>query len=153
MGCSRETFYRYKNAVDEGGIHALLEKSRKKPNFKNRVDEDTEEAVKEFAVEFPAYGQLRASNELRKREIFVSPSGVRSIWLRHNLASKKKRLLALEAKSAKEGFVLTEAQVEALEKKKDDDYRNAPSWLSWLSGHILCWYIKRSWQDLSTNLC
>ena len=43
-------------------------------------------------------GQLRASNELRKQGIFVSPSGVRSIWLRYDLASLKQRLKALEKK-------------------------------------------------------
>lgn len=121
MGFSRETFYRYKEAVAEGGVEALLEKSRRKPNEKNRVDQEIEKAVCEFAIEYPAYGQLRASNELRKEGQFVSPSGVRSIWLRNGLESKKKRLLALEKKSAEEGLVLTEAQVAALEKKKEDD--------------------------------
>jgi len=121
MGFSRETFYRYQNAVDEGGIEALLDKNRRVPNIKNRVDESIETAVKEFALEFPAYGQLRASNELRKKGVFVSPSGVRSIWLRHQLGCLKNRLCLLEKKSAEEGFILTESQVAALEKKKDDD--------------------------------
>jgi len=121
MGFSRETFYRYKEAVAEGGVESLLEKSRRQPNLKNRVDEKIEEAVKALAIEFPAYGQLRASNELRKQGIFVSPSGVRSIWLRHQIANKNQRLNILEALSAKDGIVLTEAQVAALERKKDDD--------------------------------
>ena len=82
MGTSRDTFYRYQNAVEEGGIDALIDKNRKKPNLKNRVDEVTETAVIAFAIDYPAFGQLRASNELRKTGIFVSPSGVRSIWLR-----------------------------------------------------------------------
>ncbi len=77
--------------------------------------------VKDYAVEYPAHGQLRTSNELRKKGIFVSPSGVRSVWLRHQLASFKDRLKALEAKVASEGIILTEAQVAALEKKKHDD--------------------------------
>lgn len=121
MGFSRDTFYRYQQAKASGGVEALFDRSRRQPNLKNRVDEITEMTVKAYAVEQPAHGQARVSNELRKRGIFVSSSGVRSIWLRHNLESFKKRLSALEAKSAAEGLILTEAQVQALERKKDDD--------------------------------
>lgn len=121
MGMSRDTFYRYRDAVESGGVEALLDKSRRQPNLKNRVDEATEAAVVEYALEQPAHGQVRTSNELRKRGVFVSPSGVRSIWLRHQLQSFKLRLKALEAKVAEEGLVLTEAQVAALEKKRQDD--------------------------------
>jgi transposase InsO family protein len=121
MGVSRDTFYRYKDAVEDGGVEALFEVTRKKPNFKNRVDNQTEDAVTAFAIEFPAFGQARTSNELRKRGVFVSPSGVRSIWLRHDLANFKKRLKALEAKVAEDGIILSESQVQALERKKDDD--------------------------------
>lgn len=121
MGLSRDTFYRYKSAVEEGGVEALFEQTRRKPNLKNRIDDRTEAAVIDYAVEFPAHGQARTSNELRKRGVFVSPSGVRCIWLRHQLANFKDRLKALEAKVAQEGIILTEAQVVALEKKKHDD--------------------------------
>lgn len=121
MGLSRETFYRYKQAVAEGGVHALVDKTRRKPNMLNRVDDATEQAVLEHAIEFPAHGQARTSNELRKKGVFISPSGARSIWLRHNLESFKKRLAALEKKSAEEGLLLTESQIAALERKKDDD--------------------------------
>ena len=92
MGFSRDTFYRYQAARDAGGVEALFEVSRKKPNLKNRVDEMTEQTVCEFALAVPAHGQLRASNELRKKGVFVSPSGFRSIWLRNGLASMKQRL-------------------------------------------------------------
>ena len=102
MGLSRDTFYRYKDAVEEGGVAALIDQNRRKPNVKNRVDEITESAVVEYAIEYPAHGQVRASNELRKKGTFISPSGVRSVWLRHKLASFKGRLLALEEKVAKE---------------------------------------------------
>ena len=121
MGLSRDTFYRYKAAVEEGGVDALFEANRRKPNHKNRVEPEVEQAVKDYALDFPAHGQVRASNELRKLGIFVSPTGVRGIWLRHELANFKDRLKALEAKVAAEGIVLTEAQVQALEKKKLDD--------------------------------
>lgn len=121
MGLSRDTFYRYKSAVEEGGVEALFDQTRRKPNIKNRVEETVEEAVKAYAIDYPAHGQLRASNELRKQGIFVSASGVRSVWVRHHLANFKARLKALEAKVAAEGIILTEAQVAALEKKKLDD--------------------------------
>ncbi len=121
MGLSRDTFYRDKQAVEEGGIESLLNKDRRKPNPKNRVDEQTERAVLQYAIDFPAYGQMRTSNELRKRGVFVSPSGMRSIWLRHKLACFRDRLRALEEKMSQEGMILTEAQVSALEKKKYDD--------------------------------
>lgn len=121
MGLSRDTFYRYKSAVEDGGVDALFDKTRRKPNLKNRVEESVERAVLDYAIEYPAHGQQRASNELRKLGIFVSGSGVRSIWVRHALGNFKSRLKALEAKVAKEGGILTEAQVVALEKKKYDD--------------------------------
>ena len=72
MGVSRDTFYRYQELVDNGGIDALIDKSRRSPNIKNRVDIETEEAVIAYAVEQPAHGQHRSSNELRKKGIFVS---------------------------------------------------------------------------------
>jgi transposase InsO family protein len=121
MGVSRDTFYRYQEAKDTGGIAALLHKDRRKPNFKNRVDDVIEQAVLAYALEQPAHGQVRVSNELRKRGTFLSPSGVRSIWLRHALANFKQRLKAIEQHVAATGAVLTEAQVIALERKREDD--------------------------------
>jgi transposase InsO family protein len=121
MGTTRDTFYRYRDALADGGIEALQEKNRRKPNIKNRSDERTENAVIEMAISHPQFGQVRASNELRKLEVFISPAGVRSIWLRHDLATFKRRLVALEERVAKTGAVLTEAQVVALEKKKQDE--------------------------------
>jgi len=121
MGLSRGTFYRYKKAVEDDGVEALFHKDRRKPNPKNRVDTQTEAAVVAYATDIPAHGQVRTSNELRKLGVFVSPSGVRSIWQRHQLTCFKDRLRALEEKIAQEGIILTEAQVAALEKKKYDD--------------------------------
>ena len=96
MGLSRDTFYRYKEAVAEGGAEALFDQNRRKPDIKNRVDERIEQEVTEYAIAFPAHGQHRDSNALRKRGTFVSGSGVRSIWVRNPLANFKQRLKALE---------------------------------------------------------
>ena len=74
-----------------------------------------------FSLEQPAFGQVRVSNELRKQEIFVSASGVRSIWLCHDQQAFKQPLTRLERHMAETGAVLTESQIQTLEKKQDDD--------------------------------
>jgi transposase InsO family protein len=120
MGYSRDTFYRVKKAYEEGGIEALTEKTRRKPCIKNRVPEEVEKAVLELALDEPSLGQKRVSDTLRLEGVFVSPGGVRSIWLRHGLETFKKRLSALEKVVADTGKVLTETQLKALEKAKEE---------------------------------
>lgn len=75
MGVSRDTFYRYRELVAEGGVDAQINRSHRAPNLKNRTDEATEQAVVDYAVAFPTHGQHRASNELRKQGV-LSPTVV-----------------------------------------------------------------------------
>ena len=62
-----------------GRVEALLDANRKKPNFRNRIEKSNEGVAAAIALEQPAFEQVRVSYVLRKRGVFVSLSGVRSV--------------------------------------------------------------------------
>ena len=70
FGYSRDSFYRFKKLYEEKGEEGLKEISRRKPNLKNRVPLEIEEAVGNYAIEYSAHGQIRCSNELNKKRNF-----------------------------------------------------------------------------------
>ena len=110
-----------RGTVEEGGVDALIDRSRRKPNLRNRTAPKIEEAIVALATDQPALGQVRVSNELRKRGLMISPAGVRGVWQRHGLETFKKRLAALEKQVAAEGLLLTDAQLAALERQRHDE--------------------------------
>ena len=89
LGVSRQHYYDIKRAIDEEGLEGLLEKSRRIPRIGNRVAPEIEQKLLDYSLEFPTHGQARVANELRKQGIQISPGGVRSVWLRHNLEVKR----------------------------------------------------------------
>ena len=94
--------------------------SRRVPNPKNRIGETIERQILEMTLKQPAWGHTRMANELAKEGLRVSPTGVRGVWVRHDLDTMAKRLKALEARVAQDGLILTESQLAALEKAKAD---------------------------------
>lgn len=120
LGVSRQHYYDIKRAIDEEGLEGLLEKSRRIPRIGNRVAPEIEQKLLDYSLEFPTHGQARVANELRKQGIQISPGGVRSVWLRHNLEVKRLRLKRLEKWAAEHSEVLTESQVKALEEAKEE---------------------------------
>lgn len=120
LGVSRRHYYDIKSTIEEEGVEGLLEKSRKAPRYANRVAPEVEQSLLDYCLEFPTHGQVRASNELKKKGVNISAGGIRSVWLRHNLHQKGLRLKRLEEWAKENTNVLTESQVQALEDAKEE---------------------------------
>ena len=56
MGMSSDTFYRYQQAAEQGGVEALFNQNQRVPNLKNRIDGKVEQAVVQFALDNSAFG-------------------------------------------------------------------------------------------------
>jgi len=110
MGYSRDSYYRFKKQYEEAGERGLINLSRKKPALKNRVSQEVEDQVIEIALDYPNYGQAKAAEILTARGCVISASGVRTIWLRHNLETKKNRLLALNSRLRQQNHLSFKAQ-------------------------------------------
>ena len=157
MGYSRDSFYRFKELYDKGGELALQEISRRKPILKNRTPIEIEEAAVAMAIEQPAWGQVRVSDALKRRGLSISPAGVRCVWQRHDLASMKQRLKALEAKVAQDGILLDRS---ADRRTRESQGRQGSPWrvrervpgLLRGAGHLLCRHAEGGGADLPADL-
>jgi transposase len=89
MRVSRDSYYRWKkDSRREGGLKPM---SRLRPLLKNRVAPEVEEAVRGLSREHPGWGQARVAKELTRKGVQVSATGVRGVWLRHNLTTRRLR--------------------------------------------------------------
>ncbi len=76
------------------------------------------EAVLALTRQRPELGVVRAARELRKRGVRLSPSGVREIWVRHNLGTSYERLLSRRREGNGEGAALSESQRALLQRMR-----------------------------------
>jgi len=121
MGYHRDTFYEVKRAFQVGGVAALVEEKRgPRGPHPNRVSQEVEQKILDYALAHPSHGAQRVANELRLQDVNVSPSGVRGVWLRHDLETRHKRLLRLERTSQDTTFILSDEQIQLLERHSVD---------------------------------
>jgi transposase InsO family protein len=122
MGYHRDTFYEVRRAFQIGGVQALVEQRRgPRGPHPNRVSPEIEARILAYGLDHPTHGAQRVANQLRLEGLTVSPSGVRGVWLRHDLETRLKRLLRLEQAVAQDTtLVLAEEQVRLLERHSVD---------------------------------
>jgi transposase InsO family protein len=121
MGYHRNTFYEVRRAFQVGGVAALIEERRGPRNpHPNRVAPKIEEKILDYSMRFPTHGAQRVSNELRLAGCEVGPTGVRGVWSRHGLETRYKRLMRLERHAQGDTVVLSEAQIQLLERHSVD---------------------------------
>jgi transposase InsO family protein len=102
-------------------VAGLVEKRRgPQAPHPNRVEPEVEEKILAYALEHPTHGQQRVANELRLQAMNVSPTGVRSVWLRHGLETRHQRLLRLEQQAHDDTYLLSEEQIALLEQHSVD---------------------------------
>ena len=99
-GVSRDTIYRHRKLIREGGVQALKRQVRADHIHKNRTYQEVATTVIEFSLDNPHLGQVQVSNQLKKHyQIELSASGVRYVWLRENMQTCALRLQKKEALS------------------------------------------------------
>jgi transposase InsO family protein len=121
MGYHRDSFYEIRRSFQKGGVSALVEEKRgPRAPHPNRVSAEIEARILDYALSKPTHGAQRVANELRLEGLTVSSSGVRGVWLRHELETRTKRLLRLERTASDTTFVLSDEQVRLLERHSVD---------------------------------
>ena len=92
-GCSRDTIYRNRKLLKEKGPQALKRTFRSDIHHKNRPSKSIEELIIKFSLENPHLGQAQVSAHFKSRKnIEISSSGVRNIWLREKMNTSALRV-------------------------------------------------------------
>lgn len=121
MGYHPDSFYEIRRAFQVGGVAALVEQKRgPRGPHPNRISPEVEERILQYSLEKPTHGAQRVSNELRLLGVDVGPGGVRGVWQRHNLETRHRRLLRLEKANQETTLVLSEEQIQLLERHSVD---------------------------------
>lgn len=87
---------------------------------RSRVAKPVEAAILDLAFEQPGFGQDRVARELLARGIFVSASGVRYVWQRHDLRTIEKRIARIEGRLRDADGGWSAAQLAARERAAAD---------------------------------
>lgn len=121
MGYHRDSFYEIKRAFQTSGVAALVEQRRgPRGPHPNRVSSEVEQTILDFCLAHPTKGSQFVANQLRLQGVQVSQSGVRGVWQRHDLLTRHKRLLRLEAQARDTTFLLSDEQMRLLERAGSD---------------------------------
>ena len=92
-GVSRDTIYRHRRLIKQGGKAALKKQITSNHRHKNRTDEALEKLLINFSLQNPHLGQVQVSALLKVNHgVEISANGVRSVWLRENMNTCALRL-------------------------------------------------------------
>jgi len=92
-GVSRDTIYRHRRLIKQGGVEALKRQETENLFHGNRTDLETAETVIQFSLDNPHLGQAQVAKQLKKLyKIDLSASGVRNIWLSEGMQTMVLRL-------------------------------------------------------------
>ena len=134
---SRQHYYDVKESFERFGIEGLKTKERAKPVMPNQTEKSIENKIIEYSLENPSFGKERVASNLRLEEaIYITASGVWSIWHRHKMLNRKERYAILERRIADKGFSLTPNQIQELTLKAN--LIKERHVLSYFPGYLLC---------------
>ena len=85
-GVSRDTIYRHRKLIKQGGIESLKRQETTELRHKNCVDTSIEHTVVNFSLANPHLGQQKVARQINAEFGFdISSNGVRGIWLRQKM--------------------------------------------------------------------